>query len=279
VALDVYPGGYRDLPPAAEIYVHMSVRPLIAVTTSELRRPEEVRARPQGEPPKLEVALATLYPEAIERAGGIPVIVPLLRPDAIDSLLDRVDGVCLPGGPDLQPSTYGAEPHPALGPTEPRVDALELALIRAADRRNLPILGICRGMQVLNVARGGTLHQHLPDVVGDQLQHRQADHGSVTTHHVETAPHSRLRAALGGPKLEVNSFHHQAIRKLGQDLAVTAWAPDGTIEAVEGPGARLVLGVQWHAEGLEAHGPLFELLVAAAAEDERLADIALAQTG
>ena len=89
-----------------------------------------------------------LYPEAIERAGGIPVIVPLLRPDAIDSLLDRVDGVCLPGGPDLQPSIYRAKPHPELGPTEPRVDALELALVRAADRRNLPILGICRGMQV-----------------------------------------------------------------------------------------------------------------------------------
>jgi putative glutamine amidotransferase len=277
--LDVYPGGYRDLPPVVEIYVQMSVRPLIAVTTSELRRPGDVRARSQGEPPKLEVALATSYPEAIERAGGIPVIVPLLRPDAVDSLLDRVDGVCLPGGPDLEPSTYGARPHPALGPTEPRVDALELALIRAADRRDLPILGICRGMQVLNVARGGTLHQHLPDVVGDQLQHRQPEHGSVTTHHVETASHSRLRATLGGPKLEVNSFHHQAIRKLGQDLAATAWAPDGTIEAVEGPGGRLVLGVQWHAEGLEAHGPLFDLLVSAAAGEDRLADVRLAQTG
>ncbi|MGB8881940.1 MAG: gamma-glutamyl-gamma-aminobutyrate hydrolase family protein [Solirubrobacteraceae bacterium] len=269
----------------------MQARPLIAVTTSELRRPGDVRARSQGEPPKLEVALATLYPEAIERAGGIPVIVPLLRPAAIDSLLDRVDGVCLPGGPDLEPSTYRAKPHPELGPTEPRVDALELALVRAADRRHLPILGICRGMQALNVARGGTLHQHLPDVVGDPkapasaaadhrpIQHRQPDHGSVTTHYVETTPHSRLRAALGGPKLEVNSFHHQAVRKLGQDLVATAWAPDGTIEAVEGPGARLVLGVQWHAEGLEAHGPLFELLISAAAGEERLADVHLAQTG
>src|SRR3974390_2910981 len=120
---DVCPNGYGVSPPAAEIYVHMRARPLIAVTTSELRRPEDVVARPQGEPPKLEVALATLYPEAIERAGGIPVIVPLLRPDAIDALLDRVDGVCLPGGPDLQPSTYGQAPHPELGPTEPRVDA------------------------------------------------------------------------------------------------------------------------------------------------------------
>ena len=254
----------------------MSARPLIAVTTSELRRPEDVVARPQGEPPKLEVALAALYPEAIERAGGIPVIVPLLRPETIDLLLDRVDGVCLPGGPDLQPSTYGQEPHAELGPTEPRVDAVELALVRAADRRNLPILGICRGMQLLNVARGGALHQHLPDVVGSGLKHRQPEHGSVTTHHVETASHSRLRASLGGPKLEVNSFHHQAVHVLGKDLVATAWAEDGTIEAVENPGDRFVLGVQWHAEGLRDHGPLFDLLVAAAAgageqPDERVA--------
>jgi putative glutamine amidotransferase len=246
----------------------MPTRPLIAVSTSELRRPGDVEARPHGEPPKLEVALATLYPEAIERAGGIPVIVPLLRPEAIDALLDRVDGVCLPGGPDVQPSIYGDEPHSELGPTEPRVDAVELALVRAADRRRLPILAICRGMQLLNVARGGTLHQHLPDIVGTGLDHRQQQPGSVPTHRIETAPHSRLRAALGGHSLEVNSFHHQAVRTLGQELVATAWAQDGTIEAIENPGDRLVLGVQWHAEGLQAHGPLFDLLIAAAAEAE-----------
>ena len=251
----------------------MRTRPLIAVTTSELRRPEEVTARPHGEPPKLEVALAMLYPEAIERAGGIPVIVPLLRPDGIAALLDRVDGVCLPGGPDVQPSAYGAEPHPELGPTEPRVDAVELALVRAADRRRLPILGICRGMQLLNVARGGTLHQHLPDVVGTGITHRQPEHGSVPTHRVETASHSRLRATVGGPALEVNSFHHQAVQTLGKDLVATAWAPDGTIEAIESPGERLVAGVQWHAEGLRAHDPLFELLIAAAAgAEEQIAE-------
>lgn len=243
----------------------MSARPLIALTTSELRRPEDVVARPEGEPPKLEVALATLYPEAIERAGGIPVIVPLLRAEAIAALLDRVDGVCLPGGPDVQPSAYGEEPDPQLGPTEPRVDAVELALVKAADRRKLPILGICRGMQLLNVARGGTLHQHLPAVVGEELEHRQPEHGSITTHHVETTPNSRLRAALGGPRLEVNSFHHQAVKALGRDLTATAWAADGTIEAIEQPGERLVFGVQWHAEGLRAHAPLFEALIEAAA--------------
>jgi putative glutamine amidotransferase len=269
------------VPLAAEIYVHMHARPLIAVTTSELRRPEDGGARPHGEPPKLEVALATLYPEAIERAGGIPVIVPLLRPDAIPALLDRVDGVCLPGGPDVQPSAYGAEPHPELGPTEPRVDAVELALVRAADRRKLPILGICRGMQLLNVARGGSLHQHLPDVVGDGITHRQPEHGSVPTHRIETAPQSRLRATLGGPSLEVNSFHHQAVQTLGKGLVATAWAQDGTIEAIENPSDRFVMGVQWHAEGLVTHGPLFDLLIAAAAgAEEPLAQpLAAAQQG
>jgi putative glutamine amidotransferase len=254
--------GPADLRPNTMV---MSTRPLIAVTTSELRRPEDVTARPQGEPPRLEVALGTLYPEAIERAGGVPLIVPLLRPDAIGALLERVDGVCLPGGPDLQPSTYGDEPHPELGPTEPRVDAVELALVRAADLRGLPLLGICRGMQALNVARGGALHQHLPDVVGDHVRHRQPEHGSIATHRVETAPHSRLRATLGGPALEVNSFHHQGVRTLGRGLVATAWAPDGTVEGIEEPGERLVMGVQWHAEGLAEHAPLFDLLVAAAA--------------
>jgi putative glutamine amidotransferase len=268
---DVYPFGYGIRRRAAEKYVHMRTRPLIAVTTSELRRPEDVTARPHGEPPKLEVALATLYPEAIERAGGIPVIVPLLRPDAIGPLLDRVDGVCLPGGPDIQPSVYGAEPHPELGPTEPRVDAVELALVRAADKRKLPILGICRGMQLLNVARRGTLHQHLPDVVGTGVKHRQPEPGGVPTHRIETAPRSRLRATLGGPGLDVNSFHHQAVQRLGRGLVATAWADDGTIEAIENPGDRLVIGVQWHAEGLLAHDPLFELLIAAAGAEEEIA--------
>jgi putative glutamine amidotransferase len=240
-------------------------RPLIALTTSELRRPADVRQPPEGEPPRIELALGTSYPEAIERAGGVPVVIPPLRPDAIGPLLDRIDGICLPGGPDLQPASYGEQPHPRLGPTEPSVDALELALIRAADRRGLPILGICRGMQALNVARGGDLHQHLPDVVGEAVCHRQEEVGGIPTHGVRLAPGSTLRALLGSDAVAVNSFHHQAVRGLGRGLVATAWAPDGTIEALEQPGERLVMGVQWHAEGLRAHAPLFDALIEAAA--------------
>jgi putative glutamine amidotransferase len=244
----------------------VGLRPLIALTTSELRRPADVRHPPEGEPPRIELALGTSYPAAIERAGGVPVVIPPLRPEAIGALLDRVDGVCLPGGPDLQPTTYGEQPHPQLGPTEPRVDALELGLIRAADRRRLPILGICRGMQALNVARGGTLHQHLPDVVGETVCHRQEQAGSVPTHSVRLAAGTTLRALFGADSVDVNSFHHQAVRDLGRGLVATAWAPDGTVEAIEQPGERLVMGVQWHAEGLWAHAPLFEALIAAAAD-------------
>lgn len=241
------------------------MRPLIAVTSSELRRPDGGCNVPEGEPPRLEVALGTQYPEAIERAGGVPVIVPPLRPDAVEPLLDRVDALCLTGGPDLQPSSYGEAPHPKLGSTEPAIDALELSLMRAADRRQMPVLGICRGMQVINVARGGTLHQHLPDLVGEQIRHRQDDHGSIATHRVVTARQSLLRATLCARALAVNSFHHQAICDLGRGLVASAWAPDGTIEALEDPGRRMLLGVQWHAEALDAHGTLFELLVARAA--------------
>jgi putative glutamine amidotransferase len=247
-------------------------RPLIAVTTSELRRPTDVRQPPEGEPPRIELALGTSYPEAIERAGGVPVVIPPLRREAIGVLLDRVDGICLPGGPDLQPATYGEQPHPKLGPTEPRVDALELALIRAADRRRLPILGICRGMQALNVARGGTLHQHLPDVVGEAVCHRQEEVGSVPTHRVQLASRSTLRALFQADAVDVNSFHHQAVRDLGRGLVATAWASDGVVEAIEEPGERLVIGVQWHAEGLRDHAPLFDTLIAAAGVAAGVAD-------
>ena len=128
----------------------------------------------QGEPPRTELALGERYLDAVREAGGIPVILAPVGPDAIESLLGRLDAVVLSGGPDLHPSAYGALPHPELGPTEPELDRFELELARAAVTRRLPVLGICRGMQVLNVALGGSLHQHLPDLDGG-LNHRQVE--------------------------------------------------------------------------------------------------------
>jgi putative glutamine amidotransferase len=236
------------------------MKPLIGVTTSELRSSSAGTLRRHGEPPHPEMALGMTYLRAIEEAGGLPVVLPPLG-DA-EAFLDRLDGVCLSGGPDLDPDAYGApERHAELGPTEPGLDAFELALARAADARGLPLLGVCRGAQALNVARGGTLHQHLPG-------HRQIEPATATTHTVHVEPNTQLERVMGSGVLRVNSFHHQAVDRLGRGLTAVAAAADGTIEAIEGGGPRFVLGVQWHAEGLVGHPrhrALFEALVAAAA--------------
>ena len=237
------------------------MRPLIGVTTSELRPSGASTLRRQGEPAHPEMALGMTYLLAIERAGAVPVVLPPIVTD-VECLLDRLDGVCLSGGPDLDPEAYGArERHAELGPTEPSLDDFELALARAAIERGIPLLGICRGAQALNVALGGTLHQHLPG-------HRQAEPGTDTTHEVEVLPGTRLAAVVGGGTLAVNSFHHQAVDRLGRGLRVAARAADGTVEAIEGPG--FAIGVQWHAETL-ADGRLFEALVGASAPALRIA--------
>jgi putative glutamine amidotransferase len=241
------------------------MRPLIGVTTSELRPSSAGTLRRHGEPPHPEMALGMTYLRAIEAAGGMPVVLPPLG-DA-EALLERLDGICLSGGPDLDPEAYGAVTrHPELGPTEPSLDSFELALARAADASGIPILGICRGAQALNVARGGTLHQHVP-------AHRQTEPATATTHTVHVEEGSRLAALVGTRPLRVNSFHHQATDVLGRGLRAVAHAADGTIEAIEAPGAAFVLGVQWHAEGLvhqPRHRVLFEALVAAAGAEPAL---------
>jgi len=230
-------------------------RPLIGVTTSEVREPKRIQQTPESEPKVREMVLGLTYLRAIEAAGALPMVVPPLPEEAIGSLLDRLDGICLSGGPDLDPDTYGAEPHPELGPIEPDLDRFELAVARCADAREIPILAICRGTQALNVARGGTLIQHLPEASPD-FSHRQSAPGNETSHTIDIEQGSRLAAALGDDEVEVrdeldvNSFHHQAIERLGEGLKITARAPDGTPEAIEDPSRPFLIGVQWHAETL-----------------------------
>lgn len=246
-------------------------RPLIGVTTSEVRRAETVEPTPEGEPPRHEMALGLTYLRAIEATGGMPVVIPPLRMELIEPLLDKVAGICLSGGPDLHPDAYGQEPDRNLGPTEPDLDRFELAIASAADQRDMPILAICRGTQALNVVRGGTLVQHLPDAPtsGEAVPHRQRIPGNEPSHHVRIEPGSLLATTIDAGETEVNSFHHQAIDRLGRDLVATAWAPDGTIEAVEDPSRRFLIGVQWHAELLvqrREEQELFHGFVEAAAD-------------
>ena len=211
---------------------------------------------PEGEPPRREMALGLPYLRAVEAAGGLPLVMPPLREDAIEPLLDRLDGICLSGGPDLDPAGYGAEPHPELGPTEPDLDRFELAVARRADAREMPILAICRGTQALNVVRGGTLHQHLPDLSSRDRRTASARPAPRPATRSRSSPAAGWRGARSAPsrRLDVNSFHHQAIDRLGEGLEVSARAPDGTIEAVEDPSRPFLIGVQWHAETL-VHRP------------------------
>ena len=250
------------------------VRPLIGVSTSELREARTVRPLAQGEPRQHEIALGLDYPEAVDASGGLPAILPPIEPEGVGDLVSRVSGLMLSGGPDLHPSAYGAAVDRNLGPTEPELDHFELALLREADALGMPILAICRGMQALNVTREGTLHQHLPDVVGTDIHHRQAVAGSRPTHWISLQQGSGLATTLGRGRSKVNSFHHQAIQRLGTGLTEVAWAADGTIEGVEDPSRPFLVGVQWHAESL-AHRPehraLFAAFVAACKRYERRA--------
>ena len=246
-------------------------RPLIGVTTSEVRPKERTQPTPEGDPSGKEMALGITYLKGIEAAGGLPVVMPPMAEEAIEPLLDRLDGICLSGGPDLDPALYEEAPHPELGPIEPDLDRFELAVAARADARQMPILAICRGTQALNIVRGGALHQHLPDLSGEA--HRQTNPGTETSHPVEIDPDSLLAAAFGGGEVDVsdvNSFHHQAIARLGKGLRVSARAPDGTVEAIEDPDRRFLIGVQWHAETLvhrAAEAELFRRFVDACRDD------------
>jgi putative glutamine amidotransferase len=209
------------------------------------------------------------YVRSVETAGGLPLVVAPGRPEDAPEFLDHVGGLLLTGGADIHPKHYGEEPHEKLGRTFDERDAFELALCREALRRDLPILAICRGHQVLNVATGGTLIQDIPSEVTGACAHDPDVERWETCHEVEILPGTRLREILGTERAAVNSFHHQSVKQLGRDLVLSARSPDGVVEGIEMPRAlrRFVVGVQWHPESFWDHPPgfkpLFEALVGA----------------
>ena len=205
----------------------------------------------------LPAALVPLaYVDAVEKAGGRAIVIPPAEEDAEDTL-DMLDGIVFSGGADVDPAHYGAERHPETDRPQTRRDAGELALLHAALARDMPTLAICRGFQLLNVARGGDLIQHLPEEVGHDV-HKQVP-GEFAVHPVEVREGSRLGSIVGASS-EVTSHHHQAVGRLGDGLVECAWADDGTLEALEDPTRRFVVGVQWHPEAGEDRA-LFEALV------------------
>lgn len=189
------------------------------------------------------------YVRAVQRAGGRPILLPPDPEDAADpeGVLDLIDALILTGGAgDLDPALYGEEPHSETGPIQEERDAYELALVRAATRRRMPVLGICRGAQILNVAYGGGIEQHIPDVLGHE-DHRHTP-GTFADHDVILEPGSLAARATGDEKSAVKSHHHQGMNSVGRGLLATGWAEDATVEAVEDPSCPFVLGVLWHPE-------------------------------
>src|SRR5918992_1568906 len=206
-------------------------------------------AEPPGSYSRLPwYALRENYFAAIARAGGLPIALPH-EVELADAYLDLLDGLVITGGAfDLDPSTYGAiDRHPTVT-TKDRRTAFELAITRAALERDLPTFGICGGQQLLNVALGGDLIQHIPDAVPGCLAHEQPNPRTEPGHAVEVAAGTRLHAIVGRSELPVNSAHHQAAGRVGPEVVVSARAADGVIEAIEHQGRRFCLGVQWHPE-------------------------------
>jgi putative glutamine amidotransferase len=225
---------------------------------------QAVEGIPAAMPPSW--VMNRMYLDALVQAGAAPVMLPLQTGSAevLRDTYERLDGVLLPGGVDIHPSSYGQAVRAGLRRTDPERDAVELTLARWALADDKPVLGLCRGLQVINVARGGTLFQ---DVATERLGTGRHDfeppefERSFLAHHVDIEPGSRLRDLAGEPARLVNSMHHQGVDRLGEGLTISALAPDGVAEAVEAPG-RFVLGVQWHPESLVPVDPLARALFA-----------------
>lgn len=232
-------------------------RPVIGLTTYLERAQQgvwDVRA----------AFLPQQYFGSVTASGGIAVLLPP-QPDpeaAADAVLDGLDGLILTGGLDVQPELYGAERHGLTDPARPDRDAWELALLRGAEARGLPVFGICRGLQLINVARGGTLHQHLPEALGTERY--RIGGGVFADNTVEVSAETVLAGLVGAGELGVHSYHHQGVDRIGEGLVVTAATDDGLVQAFEDPESPYLVAVQWHPEENAADIRLFEGLVAAA---------------
>jgi len=239
----------------------VSSNPVVAVSAA-------IR-RDSGAPPV--VRLRATYLAALENARLVPIVVPAVDAESSRAVLERADALVLTGGEDVNPARYGEAPHPALGRIADERDAAEIALVQAAHELRLPTLAICRGAQILNVALGGTLIQDIPSQVGAEINHDPDTPRTSQSHGVEIATDSRLARALGVTRMQVNSVHHQAIRRVAPTLRVVATAPDGVIEAVETApdDPWWCVGVQWHPEDLfersELDARLFSALAGATA--------------
>ena len=222
------------------------------------------------ENPRLSVPRA--YSDAVSMAGGIPVLLPIGDLQQLPGLLDRIDAVVISGGGfDIPPALYGEPPHPKLGPLCEERSLFERALVLAAIERDLPLLGICGGMQVLNVSLGGSLVQDLSEKPG-AAEHQQPHDKRRPQHEVTIAADSLLARTCGATRIQVNSTHHQAVKDLGRGLTASATSPDGVIEAVELANRRFVLGVQWHPESLtdrQEHRAIYAALIEAAMQGQR----------
>ena len=232
----------------------MSRRPIIGITSY---------ARDDATPPRFSLPCG--YIDSVRAAGAVPLLLPPGEHDPSE-LIEIVDGLILAGGGDVSPASYGGLPHETIYSVCEERDEFEFSLARAAlNRPDVALLCICRGMQVLNVASGGTLHEHLPEEFGDRVQHRLPPR-LTSRHPVRVEPGSRLAAMLGATETEVLSWHHQGLDRVAETLRPVAWAEDGVVEAVEHVSHPWCIGVQWHPEmqpGEEPQGRLFEALVVA----------------
>jgi putative glutamine amidotransferase len=245
----------------------MTSRPIIGLATQTLEA--------SGELPRCWI-MGQRYVHALTTVGAVPWLIPLLNddPEALRAIYDRLDGLFLTGGVDVDPSHYGEQKQNFCGRTDPTRDAVELQLIRWALADHKPLLGVCRGIQVLNVACGGTLYQDVAAQFQNAIKHDYfPQQGNYTrdyvVHDVRIEPGSRLARCCGLERSQVNSMHHQGVKTLGRGLVVNAYAPDGLIEGIEGTNGQYLVGVQWHPEELSDTEPSMRRLFESFVEEAR----------